>query len=131
LAKRADRKELEQVKTEKAHLTAQVAAMAQEMSQKNEEIQKYHAVVFNQIHELVGNPAEIINKAHLYDQMMASGERTSAKQALPILVKYTRTMKDLLGEIQKVIPPSGRPGECSIRVHRGHQLEPFMRWWER
>jgi hypothetical protein len=107
-----DRKELEQVKTEKTHLTAQVAAMAQELSQKNEEIRKYHAkyaVVFNRIREIVGNPTEIVNKAHLYDRMMASGEPTSAKQALPILVKYTRTMKDLLVEIQKVVPPDGTP----------------------
>jgi hypothetical protein len=76
LAKRADRKELEQVKTEKTHLTAQVVAMAHELSQKSEEIRKYHAeqaVVFNRIRELVRNPAEIINKAHLYDRMMASG----------------------------------------------------------
>jgi hypothetical protein len=100
------------VKTEKAHLTAQVASMAQELSQKSEEIRKYHAeqtVVFNRIRELVGHSAEIVNKAHLYDRMMASGEPASAKQVLPILVKYTRTMKDLLAEIQKVIPPSGTP----------------------
>jgi hypothetical protein len=85
-----DRKELEQVKTEKAHLTAQVASMARELSQKNDEIRKYHAeqtVVFNQIRELVGNPAEIVNKAHLYDWMMASGALAFAKQVLPILVK--------------------------------------------
>ena len=50
LAKGADRKELdqakkalEQVKTENAHLNAQVSAMAQELSQNSEEIQKYHA----------------------------------------------------------------------------------------
>ena len=102
LAKETDRKELEQVKTENAHLTAQVAAMAQELSQKNEEIRKYHAeqaLVFSRIREMVGHPAEIVNKAHLYDRMMASGEPASAKQALPILVKYTRTMKDLLAKI--------------------------------
>ena len=34
LAKRADRKELEQAKTENAHLIAQVAAMTHELSQK-------------------------------------------------------------------------------------------------
>jgi hypothetical protein len=112
LAKRADRKENEQVKTEKALLIAQVVAMAHELSQKSEEIWKYHAeqaVVFNRIQELVENPAEIVKKAHLYDRMMASGEPASAKQALPILVKYTRTMMDLLVEIQKVVPPGGTP----------------------
>ena len=86
LAKRVDRKELEQVKTENAHLTTQVAAMAQEPSQKNEEIRKYHAgqaVVFNQIRKMLGHPAEIVNKAHLYDRMMASAELASAKQGSP------------------------------------------------
>ena len=86
--------------------------MAQELSQKSEEIRKYHAeqaVVFSRIREMVGHPAEIVNKAHMYDRMMASGELASAKQALLIMVKYTRTMKDLLAEIQKVVPPGGTP----------------------
>src|ERR1700738_1401211 len=112
LAKRADRKELEQAKTENAHLAAQVAAMTQELSQKSEEIRKYHAeqaVLFSRIRELVGHPAEIVNKAHLYDRMMESGKPASARQVLPILVKYSRMMKDLLAEIQKVVPPGGTP----------------------
>ena len=64
LAKRADRKELDQgkkelehLKRENTHLNAPVAAMAQELSQKSEEIRKYHAkqaVVFSRIRELVG-----------------------------------------------------------------------------
>ena len=28
--------------------------------------------------ELVGNPAEVVNKAHLYDRLMATGLPTSA-----------------------------------------------------
>ena len=86
--------------------------MTQELSQKSEEIRKYHAeqvVVFSRIRELVGHPAEIVNKAHLYDRMMESGEPASARQVLPILMKYSWTMKDLLAEIQKVVPPSGTP----------------------
>ena len=39
--------------------------------------------------------------------MMKSMDPSSARQTLPILVKYSRTMKDLLEEIQKVVPPSG------------------------
>jgi hypothetical protein len=75
LAKRANRKELdqakrelEQVRTENAHLHAQVVAMSEELGQKSEEIQKYHAaqtVVFSRIRELVGHPGEIVNKARL------------------------------------------------------------------
>ena len=84
LAKRTDRKEfdqakkeLDQVKTKNAHLTAQVSAMAQELSRKSEEIQKYHAeqeVVFKRIRELIGQPTEAVTKARLYDQMMESGD---------------------------------------------------------
>ena len=57
----------------------------------------------------MGHPGEVVNKAYLYDRMMESGDPTSAKQTLPILVKYSRMMKDLLAEIQKVVPPSGTP----------------------
>ena len=64
LAKRADRKELDQakreldqIKTKNAHLNAQVTAMAHELGQKSEKIRKCHAkqaVVFRRIRELVG-----------------------------------------------------------------------------
>ena len=50
IAKRADRKELDQAKreldqirTKNAHLHAHVAAMSEELGQKSEEIRKYHA----------------------------------------------------------------------------------------
>ena len=102
------KRELDQVRTENAHLHAQVAAMSEELSQKSEEIQKYHAeqaVIFSRIREMVGNPAEIINKAHLYNRIMASGEPTSAKQALPILVTCSRNDEG---------PSGGNPeGGCS------------------
>ena len=109
LAKTADRKELdqakkelEQAKTENAHLNAQVTAMAQEMSQKSDEIRKYHAeqaVVFKAVRELVGQPAEMANKARIYDQLVEAGDPSSAWQTIPILVKYSRKISDLFEEI--------------------------------
>ena len=66
-------------------------------------------MVFNRIRELVGHPGEVVNKAHLYDQMVESTDPSSAWQTLPILVKYSQTMKDLLKEIQKVVPPEQYP----------------------
>ena len=100
------------MKTENAHLNAQMAAMAQELSQKSEEIWKYHAeqaVVFRRIRELVGQPGEIVNKARLYDQLVGSGDPVTARQTIPILVKYSRMMNNLFEDIQKVVPPSGTP----------------------
>lgn len=47
--------------------------MIQKLSQKCEEIQKYHeeqAVVFIRIRKLVRHLGEVVNKAHLYDRMM-------------------------------------------------------------
>ena len=38
-----DQKDIEKLETEKTQLVAQVAAMTQELSQKSEEIRKYHA----------------------------------------------------------------------------------------
>ena len=64
---------------------------------------------FRRIRELVGNPAEAVTKAHLYNKLLATGDPASARQTIPILVKYSRTMKDLLAEIQKVVPPGHTP----------------------
>ena len=57
----------------------------------------------------MGHPGEVVNKAHLYDQLMESADPSSARQTLQILVKYSRFMKDLLKEIQKLLLPSGTP----------------------
>jgi hypothetical protein len=51
----------------------------------------------------------VVNKARLYDQLVESWDPTSARQTIPILVKYSRRMNNLFAEIQKVIPPSGTP----------------------
>ena len=102
LAKRTDRKHVETLETKKAQLATQMAAMTQELAQKSEEIRKYQAeqaVVLSRVRELVDHPGEIVNKAHLYDQLMESANPSSAWQMLPILVKYSRSMKDLLKEI--------------------------------
>jgi hypothetical protein len=117
IAKRTDRKELEQVKkeldqakTDNAHLHVQMASMAEELGQKSEEIRKYHAehtVVFTQIRELIGHPGKIVNKARLYDQLVEFGDPVFARQTIPILVKYSRMMNNLFTEIQKVVPPGG------------------------
>jgi hypothetical protein len=108
LAKKTDRSKVDALETEKAQLAAQVAAMTQELAQKSEEIRRYqaeHTVVVNRVRELVGHPGEIVNKAHLYDQLMESADPFSARQTLQILVKYSRSMKDPLKEVQKLLPP--------------------------
>ena len=76
--------------------------MIQELSQKSEEIRKYQveqAVVFSRILKLIGHLGECVNKAHLYDRNMVSADPSSARHTLPILVQYSRLMKDLLAEI--------------------------------
>ena len=108
--------------------------MSEEVGQKSEEFRRYHAeqsVAFCRIRELVGNLAKVVNKAHLYDRLMVTGDPASARQTIPILVKYSRTMKDILAEIRKVVRPGHTPGKFCIRVPRGHQPELFTRWWER
>ena len=119
LAKRADRKELgqakkelDQVKMENAHLNAHVSALAQELSRKSEEIQKYHAkqaVVFKGIRELIGQLAEVVTKARLYDQLMESGDPIEARKTIPILVKYSRLMNGLFEDVEKLLLPGGTP----------------------
>ena len=41
-----------------------------------------HAVVLSRVRELVGRPGEVVNKAHLYDQLMESVDPSSARQTL-------------------------------------------------
>ena len=94
LAKKADRKDIEKPKMEKAQLATQVAAMIQKLSHKNNGIRTYHmghVMAFSQIRELVGHPEEVVNKAHLYDQLIVSADPSSARQTLQIIVKYSRT----------------------------------------
>ena len=101
---------MDALETQKAHLAAQGATMTLELAQKNEEIRCYQAeqiVLLNRVWELVGHPGEIVNKAHLYDKLMETADSSSSRQTLQILVKYSRSIKGMLKEIQKLMPPRG------------------------
>jgi hypothetical protein len=106
------KREFDLAKADNAHLHAQVASMAAELGQKNEEIRKYHAeqaAVFSQIRELVGHPGEVVAKVQLYDQLGEEGDLKSTKQAIPVLVKYARRITNMFAEIQKIFLPTGTP----------------------
>ena len=45
----------------------------------------------------------------MYDKLMETVDPSSARQTMQILVKYSRSMKDLLKEIQKLLPSYGPP----------------------
>ena len=66
-------------------------------------------MVLSRVRELVGHPGEVINKAHLYGQLMESADPPFARLTLQILVKYSHSMKDSLKEIHKLLPPHGTP----------------------
>ena len=57
----------------------------------------------------MGHLGGIVKNAHLYDQLMESTDPSFAQQTFHTLVKYSRSMKDLLKEIQKLLPPNGTP----------------------
>ena len=72
--------------------------MMQVLNQMNVKIRQYQTdqtVVPSRVRELVGHPREIVDKMHLYDQLMKSTDPSSARQTLQILVKYSSSMKDL------------------------------------
>ena len=78
--------------------------MAQELSRKSEEIRKYHAeqtVFFQRIRELIGQPAEAVTKARLYDHIIESGDPIDARMTIPILVKYSWLMNGLFEDVHK------------------------------
>jgi hypothetical protein len=57
--------------------------MTQELAQKSEEIRRYQAkqtVVLNRVRELVGHPGEIVNKTHLYYQLMEMADPSLARK---------------------------------------------------
>ena len=112
MAKKTDQSKVDALETEKAQLAVKVAMITQELAQKNEEIRCYQAectVMLNRVRDLVGHPGEFVNKAHMYDKLMETADPSSVRQTLQILVKYLRLMKDLLKEIQKLLPPRGTP----------------------
>ena len=45
----------------------------------------------------------------MYDKIMETTDSSSAIQNIQMLVKYSRSMKDLLKEIQKLLLPRGTP----------------------
>ena len=91
--------------------------MTMKLADKIEEIRIYHAeqtVVLNWVRDLVGNPSEVVNKsAHKF---MEAEEPSSARQTLQILVKYSRTMKELLTKIHKLLSPHGPPGSSTTTI---------------
>ena len=52
--------------------------------------------MLNQVQDLVGNSGGVVNKAHMYDKLIEAEEPSLARQTLQILIKYSRTMMDLL-----------------------------------
>jgi hypothetical protein len=112
LARKTDWSKLDTLETEKAQLAAQVVAMTRELTQNSEDIRRYQAeqtVVLSRVRELVGHSGEVVNKAYLYDQLVESADSASARQTFQNLVKYSRIMKDLFNDIQKILPPRGTP----------------------
>ena len=66
-------------------------------------------MVFQRIRELIGQPAEAVVKARLFDELIKKAEPFEARKTLPILVKYTRLMNGLFEDVQRIVPPSGTP----------------------
>lgn len=98
---------MDALETEKAQLAAEVAAMTQELAQNSEEIWSYQAeqaMAKNRVQKPVGHPGAIVNKAHLYGKLMETTNPSSTRQTLQILIKYSRSMNDMLKEIQKIVP---------------------------
>lgn len=117
LAKKTYCSKVKALETEKAKRAAQVGAMTMKLADKIEEIRRYHAeqtVVLNWVRDLVGNPNEVVNKAA--HKFMEAEEPSSARQTLQNLVKYSRTMKELLTEIHKLLSPCGAPRSSTTTI---------------
>ena len=67
--------------------------------------------VLDRIREVVGNPGDIVNKAHLFDTFVKKKVEMSLPKVIAILVGFKHKMEAVLGEIRKLIP--GSPVESS------------------
>jgi len=84
LARKTNRLKMDALETKKAQLASQEAAMTRELTHKNEENRRYkteQTVVLSQVWEL-GHLEEVVNKAHLYDQLMETTDSSSTRQPL-------------------------------------------------
>ena len=80
-------------------------------------------MVFKRIWELIGQPAEAINKARLYDELMKSRDSVQARKTILILVKYTRLMNALFEDIRKLVPLNGTPRRVLYQGPPGSPIE--------
>ena len=57
----------------------------------------------DQIQEFIGNPGNVVNKAHLFDNNVKTKGQLSAPKIIAILVNFGRKMEATLVEIQKLV----------------------------
>ena len=104
-----------------ATLSSQVQELKVVLALKDEEIRELkgqQAESWGWIREVIGNPGEVVNKAHLFDNDVKTEGKLSAQQIITILVKFGHKMEGTLGEMQKLLtgPSATGPSQPSIPI---------------
>ena len=96
----------------KATLSSRVAELKVELVLKDEEIyqlKEQQTGSLERIQEVIGNPGNVLNKAHLFDNQVKAEDQL-AQKILTILVDFKRKMEITLGEMQKLFSKSQAEG---------------------
>ena len=94
-----------QLEAHNTMLRSQVADLKVELALKNEEIHQLRAQMesLEQIREVVGTPAYVMNKVRLFDNDVKTKRQLSAAKIIPILVSFTMKMEAALVDIRKLV----------------------------
>ena len=84
-----------------------MADLKVEIMKKDEELRQLRAQLkegLDRIREFIGNPSNVVNKAHLFDNDVKIEGQLSAPKIITILVIFGRKMEATLVEIRKLVP---------------------------
>lgn len=87
-------------------LAIQVTDLTKELALKREEVRYFHAkqqAVLNWIRILVGQSCDIKNRLHLFGNNYKTDGHVLAAKVIPILVKFSKEMEEILCEIKKLM----------------------------
>ena len=111
--KKLKEKDTTSLEATNATLSSQVQELKVGLALKDEEIRElkgHQAENLGRIWEVIGNPGEVVNKAHLFDNDVKTEDKLSAQKIITILVKFEHKIEATLGEMRKLLPGSSATG---------------------
>ena len=93
------------LRKETVELKDRIVALEEEVKTAREEQDKAKEVA-RKIHAFMGFSGDIVNKAHLYDQVLRQSEMSSGAKMMRCMVDYSTKMENLLKELHALLQPT-------------------------